>query len=138
MRRLSTLTLLALLAINCSGTYPGPHASSRGYTLTYGVGTQAELDAANQRILQFKQELLQQGFQQVSDVFSNSSERFELEGKYGSLEDLRVTLWTGGKLEEDKPELGGGIHANLRDEKAEQEFEELYKKVVRVVTGRDS
>ena len=136
MSRLFTLTFLALFAISCSGTYRGPQVSSKGYTMTYGVGTQAELDAANQRILQFKEELLQQGFHEVSTAFFNSEERFVLEGKHGSLQDLRVTLWTNTQLAEDKPELGGGIKANLRNEQADREFEELYKQVVRVVTGK--
>lgn len=103
--------------------------------MTHGVGTQAELDLANQRINAFKEELLRQGFRQVSVSFSNSKEEFILEGQYGRLKDLRVTLRTNKRLEKEEPELAGGIRASITDEQAEKEFEELYKKVVFVVTG---
>ena len=105
--------------------------------MTFSVGTQAELDAANQRINEFKQELLRQGFREVSVAFSNSKEQFVLEGKYGSLEDLQVTLWTEQQLKDDQPEFGGGAKALLRDEQAEREFEELYKRICFVVTGHE-
>ena len=108
---------------------------SKGSTMTYGVGTQAELDEANRRIIQFKQELLEKGFRQVSFSFSDTREEFILEGSYGTLPDLRVSLVTGKKLAGDAPEVAGGIHAFIRDEQADREFEELYKKVVYVVTG---
>jgi len=104
--------------------------------MTYGVGTQAELDEANQRINAFKEDLLRQGFRTASVSFSNSKEEFILEGQYGSLKDLRVTLRTNKRLEKEEPELAGGIQASISDEQADQEFEELYKKVVTVVTGR--
>ena len=104
--------------------------------MTHGVGTQAELDQGNQRINAFKEELLRQGFRRVSVSFSDEKEESILEGEYGRLKDLRVTLRTNTRLEEDAPELAGGIHASIRDEQAEQEFEELYKKVLSVVTGQ--
>lgn len=103
--------------------------------MTFGVGTQAELDAANQRILQFKHELLQKGFHEVSRSVSDSKAEYILEGPYGSLKDLSVTLSTGNKLLADAPEVAGGIHAFVKDEQADREFEELYKQVVYVVTG---
>ena len=134
MRRLFPLTLCALLTINCSTGYGNSY--SKGSTLTYGVGTQTELDQANQRINAFKEELLRQGFRQVSVSFSNSKEEFILEGQYGRLKDLRVTLRTNKRLEKEEPELAGGIHASISDEQADQEFEELYKKVITVVTGQ--
>lgn len=144
MKRLFALTLFGLIAINCSSGNHGNAPSSRGSTMTYGVGTQAELDAANQRINQYKEALLKQGFRQVSvsrsdvtDPFPNSTEKVVLEGQHGTLKDLRVTLWTSKQLKTDEPELGGGIHATLRDEQADREFEELYKKVVFVVTGHN-
>lgn len=139
MRRLLTLTLFAILAINCSGGNP---AHSKESTMTYSVGTQAELDAANRRIDEYKQELLRQGFRQVSvssshvsGAVTNSTERVVLEGPHGSLKDLRVTLWASKQVQKDQTELGGGIHATLRDEQADREFEELYKRVAYVVTG---
>jgi len=134
MKRLFALALCGLLAISCSTGYGNSY--SKGSTMTYGVGTQAELDQGNQRINAFKEELLRQGFLEVSASFSNSKEEFILKGQYGRLKDLRVTLQTNKRLEKEEPELAGGIHASIRDEQADQEFEELYKKVVSVVTGQ--
>jgi len=104
--------------------------------MTYGVGTQAELDQANQRINAFKQDLLRQGFRTVSISSSDSKEEFILEGQYGRLKDLRVTLRTNKSLEKDEPEVAGGIDASINDEQADQEFEALYKKVSTIVTGQ--
>ena len=104
--------------------------------MTYGVGTQAELDQANQRINAFKEDLLRRGFRTVSVSFSDSKEESILDGQYGRLKDLRVTLQTNKRLEEDAPEVAGGIHASISDEQADREFEELYKNVITVVTGR--
>jgi hypothetical protein len=114
--------------------------------MMYSVGSQAELDAANQRINNYRQELLRQGFYERSASFSdkavntslvNSKETYVLEGQYGNLKDLRVTLWTTKLLEkEQQPQLGGGIHASLGNEQADRDFDELYKKVSFVVTGQ--
>ena len=134
MKRFFAFTLCALLASNCSTGYRRSYGS-KGSTATYGVGTQAELDEANQRINAFKEDLLRQGFRTVSASFSDSKEEFILEGQYGRLKDLRVTLRTNKRLEKEEPEFAGGIHASIRDEQADQEFEDLYKKVVTVVTG---
>ena len=144
MIRLLVLTLFALLAINCSrGNNSGIMHSSRGSTMTYSVGTQAELDAANKRINDYREELVRQGFREVSESFTNTSgalsnakNEFVLEGQYGSLKDLQVTFSTTTKLEKDQPQLSGGIHASLSNEQAERDFEELYQKVVFVVTGQ--
>ena len=136
MKRLFALTLCALLASNCSTGYRKSYGS-KGSTMTYGVGTQAELDEANQRINAFKQDLLRQGFRTVSVSFSDSKEESILEGQYGRLKDLRVTLQTNERLEKEAPEVAGGrIHASISDEQADREFEELYKNVITVVTGR--
>lgn len=134
MKRLFALTLCGLLAINCSTGYGNSY--SKGSTMTYSVGTQAELDQGNQRINAFKEELLRQGLREVSVSFSDSKEEFILNGQYGGLKDLRVTLRTNKRLEKEEPELAGGIHASIRDEQADHEFEELYKKVISVVTGQ--
>lgn len=104
--------------------------------MTYGVGTQAELDQANQRINAFKQDLLRQGFRTLSISSSDSKEEFILVGQYGRLKDLRVTLRTNKHLEKEEPEVAGGIDASINDEQADQEFEELYKKVSTIVTGQ--
>jgi hypothetical protein len=104
--------------------------------MTYRVGTHAELDEANQRINAFKEDLLRRGFRTAAASFSDSKEEFILEGQYGRLKDLRVTLRTNKRLEKEEPELAGGIHASICNEQADQEFEELYKKVVIVVTGQ--
>lgn len=133
MNRLFALTLCALLTINCSSGYrPSSGKSSR---MNSDVATQAELDAGNQRIYAFKDELVQQGFREVSVSFFDSREEFILEGEYGRLRNLRVTLRTNKQLEKEEPELAGGISASIRDEQADREFEELYKKVILVVTG---
>ena len=134
MKRLLALTLYGLLAINCSTGYRNSY--SKGSTMTCRVGTQAELDQGNQRINAFKEELLRQGFREVSASFSDSKEEFILKGQYGRLKDLRVTLRTNKRLQKEEPELAGGIHAFIRDEQADQEFEQLYKKVTAVVTGK--
>jgi hypothetical protein len=142
MKRLLTLTLFGLLAISCSGGNGGAANSLKGASMTYSAGTQAELDAGNQRINDYRQELLRQGFHEISRSFtdstgttSNSKEEFVLEGQYRNLKDLRVTLWTTKVLQKDQPQLGGGVHASIRDEQADRDFEELYKKVSFVVTG---
>jgi hypothetical protein len=142
MKRLLALTLFGLLAISCSRGNSGASHSSKGSSMTYSVGTQAELDAANQRINDYRQELVRQGFREVSGSFSdtsgavsNSKEEFVLEGQYGTLRDLRVSLWTTKRLEKDQPQLGGGIRASIKDDQADRDFEELYKKVSFVVTG---
>lgn len=135
MKKLFALTLCVLLTSSChprQGYFP----TGKGSTMTLSVQTQAELDQANQRINAYKQELLRQGFREVSISTSNSAEVSVLEGRYGRLKDLVVTLKTNQQLEEDKPEVSGGIHASLSDPEADKEFEDLYKKVVLVVTGR--
>ena len=111
--------------------------------MTNTVGTQAELDTANQRMNDYRQELLRQGFHEISSssthttgVISNSKEEHVLEGRYRNLKNLRVTLWTTTRLQKDeRPHLGGGVQASITSEQADQDFEELYKKVVLVVTG---
>ncbi len=141
MKRLLTLTLFALLAISCSHGNSGASHSSKGSSMMYSAGTPAELDAANQRVNDFKQELLRQGFRDASVSFSDKTsttsvidqkEEVVLEGQYGNLKDLRVTLWTTRQL---KGQLGGGIHASITDEQADRDFDALYKKVCFVVTG---
>jgi hypothetical protein len=144
MKRLLTLTLFGLLAISCSGGNRGAASSSKSSTMTFTAGTQAELDAGNQRINDYRQELLREGFHEVSVSFSdetantssvNSKEQFVLEGQYRNLKDLRVTLWTTKRLQKEQSHLGGGIDASIIDDQADRDFEELYKKVSFVVTG---
>jgi hypothetical protein len=144
MKRLLTLTLFGLLAISCSGGNRGFTQLSRDASMTNIVRTQAELDAANQRMNDYKQELLRQGFHEVSVSFTdktadtsyvNSKEQVVIEGHYRNLKDLRVTLWTTKRLEKDQLEVGGGIQASINNEQADRDFEELYKKVSFVVTG---
>ena len=142
MKRLLTLTLFFLLAISCSRGHGGISSSSKGASMTYSVGTQAELDAANQRVRDYRQELMRDGFHEISTslvtssgVSSNSREEFILEGQYGNLKNLQVTLWTTKHLEKDQPHLGGGVHASIVDDQADRDFEALYKKNCFVVTG---
>jgi len=135
MKKLFALTLCVLLTSSChprQGYFP----TGKGSTMTLSVQTQAELDQANQRINAYNQELLRQGFREVSISTINSAEVSVLEGRFGRLKDLVVTLKTNQQLEEDKPEVSGGIHASLSDPEADKEFDDLYKKVVLVVTGR--
>lgn len=134
--RLLALTLFGLLAISCARQSAHHTPMTKGATMTYSVGTQAELDATNQRINQFKQDLLQQGFHNVSVSFSDVSDEFILEGHYGNLSDLRVTLRTAKRLQSEPPPFAGGVHASIKDEQADREFNELYKKVCTVVTGQ--
>ena len=144
MKRLLTLTFFALLAISCSRSNGGISHSTKGANMTYSVGTQAELDVANRRVKEFKQELLQQGFHEVSVAFSDKTadtsivdekEEVVLEGQYGTLKDLRVTLWSSKWLQKDQPHLGGGVHASIVDDQADRDFETVYKKVCFAVTG---
>lgn len=139
MKRLFALTLYALIAINCSNrnTYP---ISSMGSTMNFDADTQAQLDQGNQRINAFKDELLRQGFRQVSSSTLHSSEgsaREEviLEGQHGRLKKLRITLVTNTGLQKEGPELAGGVFASISDEQTRQEYEDLYKKVSAIVTG---
>jgi hypothetical protein len=143
MKRLLTLTLFGLMTISCSRGNSDFARLSKGSSMTYSVGTQAELDAANQRIKGYRQELMRQGFREVSSSFTdttgigpNSKEEVVLEGQYGKLKDLRVTLWTTKRLEKDQPQLGGGVRASIKDEQADRDFEELYTKISFVVTGQ--
>ena len=145
MKRMLTLTLFGLLAISCVSRNSPYSNSSKGSSMTYTASTQAELDAGNKRINDYRQELLQQGFHEVSSSLStetagssdvNTKEKFVLEGRYRNLKDLRVTLWTTKRLEKEaSPQLGGGIHASIHNEQDDRDFEELYKKVSFVVTG---
>ena len=144
MKRLLILTLFGLMTISCSRGNSAVSSSSKDASMTFSAGTQAELDAGNQRINDYRQELLRQGFHEVSASFTdetsgtafvNSKEEFVLEGHYRNLKDLRVTLWTTKRLEKDQPQLGGGVKAFINDEQADRDFEELYKKVSFVVTG---
>ena len=130
-KKLFLLTLCSVLAIGCAIG----NRVSINRTMTNNVQTQAQLDEGNQRINQFRQQLLDRGFREVSFYTSNLKEQSILEGYYEGIGKLRVTLWTGKELK-TKDQLGGGIEASLRDEKAEKEFNKLYDKVVLVVTGR--
>jgi len=145
MKKSLVLTLFALLAISCSRANSSVAHSSKGSTMTYSASTQAELDAANKRIKDYQQELLKQGFREVSVGFSNKTvstsvtgenELVILEGQYGTLKDLRVSLWTSKWLQKDQPQVGGRVNASLSDEQAERDFNELYKRVSSVVTGQ--
>ncbi len=143
MKRLLTLTLLGLLAIGCTrGNFSN---ASKGSSMTYTASTQAELDEGNKRIHDYRQELLRQGFHEISTSLTtqtassssdvNAKEEFVLEGRYRNLKNLRVTLWTTKRLEKEESQLGGGIHASINNEQDDRDFEELYKKVSFVVTG---
>jgi len=44
-------------------------------------------------------------------------------------------LLTGNRLATKGPQLGGGVDASIVSKEAEQEFDELYKRVVSVVVG---
>ena len=143
MKRLLTLTLFGLMATSCTHKYDPYSNSSKSRSMTYSASSQADLDAGNQRINDYKQELLQQGFREVSKftthtsggAVSNSKEEFVLEGQYRNLKDLKVTFLTTKLLEKDQPQLRGGIDASIDNEQADRDFEELYKKVSFVVTG---
>jgi len=136
MKRLLALTLFGLLSISCAARYRVSVPTSKDATMSYSARTPAELGAANQRINDFKQELLRQGFREVSVSSLNSTEECVLAGEYGTLTDLRVTLRTSKQLQSEPPPFAGGVQASLSDEQAEREFGELYKKVCTVVTGR--
>jgi len=144
MKGLLTLTLFGLLAISCTRGNSAFTNASKGSSMTYTAGTQAELDAGNKRIHDYRQELLRQGFHEISTSLTtqtgdspdvNAKEKFILEGPYRNLKDLRVTLWTTKRLEKEEPQLGGGIDASIHNEQDDRDFEELYKKVSFVVTG---
>jgi hypothetical protein len=144
MKRLLTLTLFALLAISCSRGNSAVSSSSKGSSMMSSVSTQAELDVANQRVKEFKQELLRQGFHEVSVAFSDKTSSTSIideketavyEGRYGALKNLRVTLWSSKWLQKDQPDLGGHVQASIVDEQADRDFEALYKKVCFVITG---
>ncbi len=130
-KRVFALIACLLLAIGCSGE----KSYGKGSTMSSTVATQDQLNEGNQRINEFKQDLLMKGFHEVSSSSSDSKEQVTLEGRYGALKDLKVTLWTGKRLEMKGPQLGGGIQADIVSKEAEQEFDELYRRVVSIVVG---
>ena len=132
IKRVFVLFACGLLAIACSRLNP----DSKEQTMSFTAPTQDQLDEGTKRINDFKQELLTQGFRVVSSSSSDSKEQVILEGRYGELKDLKVTLWTGKRLEMKEPNLGGGIVASMVSKQAEQEYDELYRRVVVVVIGR--
>ena len=134
--RLLALTLSGLLTISCANHSAPNVPTSKGATMTYSVGTQAEMDATNQRINEFKQELLRQGFHGESRSVSDASDELTLAGQYGTLTELRVTLRTAKRLQSEPPPFAGGVHASVKDDQANREFKELYRKVCSVVTGQ--
>lgn len=131
-KKVIALIACILLTICCSRENP----YGKGSTMSFTVATQDQLNEGNQRINEFKQELLRQGFRVVSLSTSDSKEQVILKGDYGALKDLEVTLWTGNRLEIKEPQLGGGIHASLAGKEAEREYDELYRKVESIVTGK--
>jgi hypothetical protein len=144
MKRLLSLTLFGLMAIGCTGGNNDFTPTSKDSSMANSVRTQAELDAGNQRINDYRQELLRQGFHEVSTSstdetadtsYVNSREEHILEGRYRNLKDLRVTLWASTRLQKDEAHLGGGVQASINSEQADRDFEELYKKVSSVVIG---
>lgn len=134
MNRLFPLTLCILLLTTCS-IHHG-NAATKGSTMRFSVSTQDELDQANQRINTYKEELVRHGFREVSVSISNTKEEFVLEGEYGKLRNLRVTLRIGKVLAEEEPEFSGSVDAYVRDDDADRDFESLYKRVSTVVTGK--
>ena len=142
MKRLFTLTFCAVLALSCATRNKFP-LSSMDSKMNFHVGTQAELDQGNQRINAFKEELIQQGFRLVStstfhsssNSSSNSRKEVILDGQHGRSKKVRITLLTNTSLEDEGPDLAGGVYAAISDEQAMQEYDELYKKVVGIVTG---
>ena len=134
MNRLFALTLCILLTTPCS-IHHG-NAGTKGSTMRFSVSTQDELDQANQRIHEFKDELVRQDFREVSVSTSNIKEEFVLEGEYGKLKSLRITLRANKVLAEEEPEFSGSVAAYVRDETADRDFESLYKRVATVVTGK--
>ena len=143
MKRLFALTLIALLAISCS--YHKTPTHSKSMSMSFSVRTQAELDAAKERMSEFKQQLLRQGFREVaassSDVHvsvpvTHSKEQLVLAGQYGTLKDLRVTLLTVKNVQDAQADLIGDVSASYFDEQGNRDFEEVYKKVSFVVTGQ--
>ena len=131
-KRVFALIAFGLFAIGCS--IENPHG--KGSTMTFTASTQSQLDEGNQRINEFKQELLKQGFHVVSSFSSDSKEQVILKGHYGKLKGLEVTLWTGKRLDVKEPHLGGGIHASIASEEAERKFDELYRRVESIVVGK--
>lgn len=134
MNRLFALTLCTLLLTTCCIRHG--NATTKGSTMRFSVSTQDQLDQANQRIHAFKDELLRDGFREVSVSTSNIKEEFILEGNYGKLKSLRVTLRANKVLEDEEPEFSGGIDAYVRDEAADRDYESLYKRVATAVTGK--
>lgn len=134
--RLLALTLSGLLTISCVNQSAGNVSRFKAATMTYSVGTQAEMDATNQRINEFKQELLRQGFHDETRSVSEASDEITLAGQHGTLTDLRVTLRTAKRLQSEPPPFAGGVEASIKDDQGDREFKELYRKVCSVVTGQ--
>ncbi|HEX7335247.1 MAG TPA: hypothetical protein VF290_27345 [Pyrinomonadaceae bacterium] len=149
MKRFFTLTFCTLLALSCVNRNKYP-LSSMNSTMNFHAGTQAELDEGNQRINAYKEELLQQGYRLVStstfhsssssnsdfNSSSNSRKQVILDGQHGRLKQVRITLLTSTSLVDEGPDLAAGVYAAISDEQGMQEYNELYGKVVGIVTGR--
>src|ERR1044071_8187549 len=131
-KRVFVLIACSLFATGCLTEGRRDHMSS---SMTFIASTQNQLSEGNQRINEFKQDLLNQGFHVVSSSSSDSKEEVILKGHYGKLKDLEVTLWTGKRLDVKEPSLGGGIQAFIASEEAKREFKELYRKVESIVEG---
>jgi hypothetical protein len=124
-----------LLLTGCSSG----RSAGMGHTESYTADNEIDLKKGNQRIRNFKQELLAQGLRVISSGTSSSPagsrEQFILTGNYGQLRDLEVTLWTSSSIVAEKPQLGAGARTQIRSDAEEQEFRLLEKRLRLVATG---
>ena len=131
-KRVVALLACCLLVVCCVRQSSSRYNSS---FQNYSVATQEELDQANERINQLKEEFLVKGFRFMSISSSDLKEEVVLKGDYGGLKDIEVKLRTGKRLDPEEPPLGGGVSAFIPDKAAEQEFDQLYHKIAGVVRG---
>jgi len=123
--------ICSLLVISGSAQHP----MNKAATISYAADTQQHLDECNQRLNEFKQELLSKGFREVSSSKSDSEDQAMLKGDYGALKDLEVTLWTFKQADSEKSRIIARIKAYVEGEEASREFNRLRKKIDSLPTG---
>jgi len=142
MKILNVLVALTALSIGCSSLIVGRRHDEKTYTDTYTAANEAELKEAVRRVNEFKQQLLEAGFHEISSESASSvggGTRIKkiLKGTYGNLHNVEITLWTSDKIDSsmDNKHIGAGAHSEITSNADEQEFEALVRKLQFVTTG---
>src|SRR5262245_20244184 len=143
MKILTVILTLASLSIGCSisATNGGRH-NQRSHTQTFTAANEAELQDAVHRVNEFKQQLLEAGFREISSESSSyvgggTRSKKILKGNYGNLHDVEITLWTSNKIDAqmNNEHIGVGAHCEITSQEEERQFDALVGKPELVATG---